>query len=84
MKTWEYKVVSCRHRMSPSAFLSRSPGTWILSIAEQEYPLAKGLEILGDEGWELAGVQCREMVPSTIKYHRPDSYYIFKRQVTRE
>ncbi len=78
MVVWEYRVISCTYRRNTSGFFEKPKGKWLLSIDQQEYPLAEGLALLGQQGWELGGVQSREMKARDSR--RPDSYYIFKRE----
>ena len=59
---WEYTVAICIARE-----------TWKLNVAGREHELDVGLDHLGHQGWELAGVHARSSKPER-------SYsYIFKR-----
>ena len=78
MDTWEYKVISCTYQYLESSTLFKTKGAWFLTIDKQAYRLTEGLNLLGQEGWQLAGIQAREMEHGRSS-RRPDSYYVFKR-----
>lgn len=57
MATWEYKNVVLERTGSKEEFgFNWSYGPWETSVGGVKQPLSIGLQQLGREGWELAGV----------------------------
>jgi hypothetical protein len=83
-RTWRYQVAHCQFKETRKAGLLSgvSEGQWVL-VLDREYPLAEGLNRMGDLGYELAGIQLAilETGGRAAGPYAPASIYVFKRPV---
>jgi hypothetical protein len=79
---WQYRVCTCQFEITAVGGIFRADeGYWTLTL-DEELPLADGLQQLGEEGYELAGIQStylRDNGGAGTSWYSPSSIYIFKR-----
>ena len=79
---WQYRICACQFKSTAVGGIFRADeGYWIMTL-DKELTLANGLQQMGDEGYELAGIQAinmRDNGGAGNSWYAPSYYYIFKR-----
>lgn len=87
---WQYRVCVCHFRTTREGGIFRpDEGYWTLALDsdipltdDSEMPITEGLLQMGEEGYELVGIQTsgvRDNGGAGTSWYAPVSIYIFKR-----
>ncbi|MCL5994823.1 MAG: hypothetical protein M1546_02065 [Chloroflexi bacterium] len=77
MQQWEYMFAQCHYDADQQQ--------WLIKL-QKEFELYEGVRLLGQNGWELAGIQTQTAATGgkSVEYYCPSSLYIFKREMAAQ
>ena len=79
---WQYRVCACQFKITKAGGIFHADeGYWTLTL-DSELSLVNGLQQMGDEGYELAGIQVtnlRDSGGANKPWYAPSYFYVFKK-----